>query len=111
MISRMARRVAVLAVGNEHAEVVRGFMKDMDSLNKFKNMRETLVYLTHLDHSDTKKLQHQVDSRQWSRHNLNTLCWAIGIICGAMQEDNERNFLIAVVVIRDLLGLCEQKRG
>ncbi|VDP98137.1 unnamed protein product [Trichobilharzia regenti] len=90
------------------------FMKDTDSLNLYKSMRETLVYLTHLDHSDTKKimiekLQNQVDGREWSWHNLNTLCWAIGSISGAMQEDDERSFL--VVVIRDLLGLCEQKRG
>lgn len=56
-----------------------------------------------------EKLQHQVDGREWSWHNLNTLCWAIGSISGAMQEDDERSFL--VIVIRDLLGLCEQKRG
>ncbi|CAH8472624.1 unnamed protein product [Heterobilharzia americana] len=114
MISRMARPEEVLVVENEHGEVVREFMKDTDSLNLYKSMRETLVYLTHLDHSDTKKimiekLQHQVDGREWSWHNLNTLCWAIGSISGAMQEDDERSFL--VVVIRDLLGLCEQKRG
>ncbi|CAH8464659.1 unnamed protein product [Schistosoma haematobium] len=114
MISRMARPEEVLVVENEHGEVVREFMKDTDSLNLYKSMRETLVYLTHLDYSDTKKimiekLQHQVDGREWSWHNLNTLCWAIGSISGAMQEDDERSFL--VIVIRDLLGLCEQKRG
>lgn len=37
------------------------------------------------------------------------LCWAIGSISGAMHEDDEKRFL--VTVIRDLLGLCEQKRG
>lgn len=114
MISRMARPEEVLVVENEHGEVVREFMKDTDSLNLYKSMRETLVYLTHLDYADTKKimiekLQRQVDGSEWSWHNLNTLCWAIGSISGAMQEDDERSFL--VIVIRDLLGLCEQKRG
>ena len=46
-------------------EVVREFMKDTDSINMYKNMRETLVYLTHLDYADTErimteKLQNQV---------------------------------------------------
>ncbi|CAH8670042.1 unnamed protein product [Dicrocoelium dendriticum] len=114
MISRMARPEEVLVVENEHGEVVREFMKDTDSLNLYKSMRETLVYLTHLDYTDTKKimierLHSQVDGSEWSWHNLNTLCWAIGSISGAMQEDDERSFL--VIVIRDLLGLCEQKRG
>ncbi|EGB03063.1 nuclear export factor CRM1, partial [Aureococcus anophagefferens] len=45
----------------------------------------------------------------WSWANLNTLCWAIGSISGAMSEDEEKRFL--VTVIKDLLGLCEVKRG
>ena len=45
----------------------------------------------------------------WSWNNLNTLCWAIGSISGAMSEDEEKRFL--VTVIKDLLGLCENKRG
>ena len=31
-------------------------MKDTDSINMYKNMRETLVYLTHLDYTDTEKI-------------------------------------------------------
>jgi len=54
-------------------------------------------------------LQYQVDGSQWSWHNLNTLCWAVGSISGAMSEDDEKRFL--VTVIKDLLGLCEMKRG
>uniref|UniRef100_A0A0R3TNP2 Importin N-terminal domain-containing protein n=1 Tax=Rodentolepis nana TaxID=102285 RepID=A0A0R3TNP2_RODNA len=114
LISRMARPEEVLVVENDHGEVVREFMKDTDSLNLYKTMRETLVYLTHLDHEDTEKimlqkLKNQVNGTEWSRANLNSLCWAIGSISGSMMEDNERSFL--VVVIRDLLGLCEHKRG
>lgn len=37
------------------------------------------------------------------------LCWAIGSISGAMYEEDEKRFL--VTVIKDLLGLCEQKKG
>ncbi|KAK7790553.1 hypothetical protein R5R35_013069 [Gryllus longicercus] len=114
MISRMAKPEEVLVVENENGEVVREFMKDTDSINLYKNMRETLVYLTHLDYTDTErvmteKLQNQVNGTEWSWKNLNTLCWAIGSISGAMHEEDEKRFL--VTVIKDLLGLCEQKKG
>lgn len=107
-------KLQVLVVENDNGEVVREFMKDTDSINLYKNMRETLVYLTHLDYADTErimteKLQNQVNGTEWSWKNLNTLCWAIGSISGAMHEEDEKRFL--VTVIKDLLGLCEQKRG
>ena len=114
IISRMAKPEEVLVVENENGEVVREFMKDTDSINLYKNMRETLVYLTHLDYVDaerimTEKLQNQVNGSEWSWKNLNTLCWAIGSISGAMHEEDEKRFL--VTVIKELLGLCEQKKG
>lgn len=114
MIGRMAKPEEVLVVENDQGEVVREFMKDTDSIQLYKNMRETLVYLTHLNYEDTErimteKLAKQVDGSEWSWKNLNTLCWAVGSISGAMSEEDERRFL--VTVIKDLLGLCEQKRG
>lgn len=77
-------------------------------------MKEVLVYLTHLDVLDTEnimseKLSKQIDGTEWSWANLNTLCWAIGSISGAMNEETEKRFL--VTVIKDLLGLTEMKRG
>jgi exportin-1 len=80
-------------------------------------MREALIYLTHLDPVDAqdtmlKKLDAQVDTSErseWGWNALNTLCWAIGSISGALSESQEKTFLVRV--IRDLLGLCEQKRG
>jgi exportin-1 len=114
MISRMAKPEEVLVVENENGEVVREFMKDTNSINLYKNMRETLVYLTHLDYFDTErimteKLVNQVNGTEFSWKNLNTLCWAIGSISGAFYEEDEKRFL--VTVIKDLLGLCEQKKG
>jgi len=114
MVARMAKPEEVLVVENENGEVVREFMKDTDAINLYKTMRETLVYLTHLDYQDTErimteKLQNQVNGTEWSWKNLNTLCWAIGSISGAMHEEDEKRFL--VMVIKDLLGLCEVKRG
>lgn len=113
MITRMAKPEEVLVV-EDNDEIIREHVKDTDSINIYKSARETLVYLTHLDSVDTesimtRKLMAQVDQSEWSWKNLNTLCWAIGSISGAMNEDDEKRFL--VTVIRELLGLCEFKRG
>lgn len=48
MISRMAKPEEVLVVENEQGEVVREFMKDTDSINMYKNMRETLGKSLHM---------------------------------------------------------------
>ena len=114
MISRMAKPEEVLIVENEAGEVVREFLKDTDAIELYKNMRETLVYLTHLDYQDTEaimleKLHRQVDGSEWSWKNLNSLCWAVGSVSGAMHEEDEKRFL--VTVIRELLGMCEKTRG
>ncbi len=114
MIANMAKPEEVLIVEDENGDIVRETTKDTDVIAQYKTMRETLIYLTHLNCDDTEsimlvKLTAQVDGSQWSRNNLNTLCWAIGSISGAMSEDEEKRFL--VTVIKDLLGMCEAKKG
>lgn len=114
MIANMAKPEEVLIVEDENGDIVRETTKDTDVIAQYKTMRETLVFLTHLNCDDTEqimltKLTEQVDGSKWSWNNLNTLCWAIGSISGAMSEDEEKRFL--VTVIKDLLGLCEMKKG
>ncbi|KAI5808999.1 CRM1 C terminal-domain-containing protein [Peziza echinospora] len=114
MIERMVRPEEVLIVENDEGEIVREFVKESDTIQLYKATRECLVYLTHLDVIDTEnimseKLARQVDGTEWSWANCNTLCWAIGSISGAMNEETEKRFL--VTVIKDLLGLTEMKRG
>ncbi|XP_042513165.1 protein EXPORTIN 1A [Macadamia integrifolia] len=114
MICRMAKPEEVLIVEDENGNIVRETMKDNDVLVQYKIMRETLIYLAHLDHEDTeqqmlKKLSKQLNGEDWSWNNLNTLCWAIGSISGSMVEEQENRFL--VMVIRDLLNLCEITKG
>mmetsp|Transcript_24446 Transcript_24446/g.36925 ORF Transcript_24446/g.36925 Transcript_24446/m.36925 type:complete len:1073 (-) Transcript_24446:298-3516(-) len=114
MIASMAKPEEVLIVEDENGDIVRETTKDTDVIAQYKTMRDSLVYLTHLNCEDTEaimlnKLTEQVEGTNWSWNNLNTLCWAIGSISGAMSEDEEKRFL--VTVIKDLLGLCEAKRG
>ncbi|OCK83625.1 hypothetical protein K432DRAFT_423212 [Lepidopterella palustris CBS 459.81] len=114
MIEKMVRPEEVLIVENDEGEIVREFVKESDTIQLYKSTRECLVFLTHLDVNDTEqimseKLSRQVDGSEWSWANCNTLCWAIGSISGAMNEETEKRFL--VTVIKDLLGLTEMKRG
>ena len=114
MIEKMVRPEEVLVVENDEGEIVREFVKESDTIQLYKSTRECLVLLTHLDVSDTEnimteKLARQVDGTEWSWANCNTLCWAIGSISGAMNEETEKRFLVGV--IKDLLGLTEMKRG
>ncbi|KAJ6792788.1 protein EXPORTIN 1A [Iris pallida] len=114
MICRMAKPEEVLIVEDENGNIVRETLKDNDVLVQYKIMRETLIYLAHLGHEDTEqqmltKLSKQLNGEDWSWNNLNTLCWAIGSISGSMMEDQENRFL--VMVIRDLLNLCEITKG
>lgn len=114
MIENMVRPEEVLIVENDEGEIVREFVKESDTIQLYKSMREVLVFLTHLDVLDTEsimsaKLANQIDGSEWSWHNINTLCWAIGSISGSMDEEREKRFL--VLVIKDLLALTEMKRG
>ncbi|KAK3071840.1 Karyopherin transporter [Teratosphaeriaceae sp. CCFEE 6253] len=114
MIEKMPRPEEVLIVENDEGEIVREFVKESDTIQLYKTTRECLVFLTHLDVVDaeqimSEKLARQVDGTEWSWANCNTLCWAIGSISGAMNEETEKRFL--VTVIKDLLGLTEMKRG
>ncbi|KAF7731603.1 Karyopherin transporter [Apophysomyces ossiformis] len=114
MIERMVKPEEVLVVENDEGEIVREFVKESDTIVLYKSMKEVLVYLTNLDVADTEeimtsKLARQMDGSEWSWQNLNKLCWAIGSISGAMNEESEKRFL--VTVIKELLSLCEMKRG
>ena len=114
LISKMAKPEEVMIVEDENGQIVRELLKDSDSVVLYKSMREALIYLTHLNPDDTQetmleKLQKQVDGSEWSWRNLNTVCWAIGSISGALTEQAEKNFLVKV--IKDLLHFTEVKRG
>ncbi|CAO3690063.1 unnamed protein product [Rhizopus stolonifer] len=112
MIERMVKPEEVLVVENDEGEIVREFVKESDTIVIYKSMKEVLVYLTHLDVADTERimltqLEQQMVTFSWK--NLNKLCWAIGSISGAMNVETEKQFLI--VVIRELLDLCEQENS
>ena len=114
MINHMAKPEEILIEEDDAGEIVRETTKDTDALATYRVMRDTLVYLTHLDPLDTEtimldKLAKLMDGRELGWEPLNTLSWAIGSISGTMGEAEEKKFL--VTVIKDLLGMCEAVRG
>lgn len=115
LISRMSKPEEVIIVKDENGEWVRErTTKNTTNLQLYKMMREALVYLTNLDVNDTEsimlnKLSLQISGHEWGWEPLNALCWAFGSISGAMTEEAEKKFLVHV--IKQLLGLCENKKG
>mmetsp|Transcript_37722 Transcript_37722/g.99798 ORF Transcript_37722/g.99798 Transcript_37722/m.99798 type:complete len:1108 (+) Transcript_37722:22-3345(+) len=118
LISKMAKPPEVTIKENEEGHIVRAEEEDTDEIALYKMMREALIYLTHLDANNMENIMLQRltqecltegSSEHWSPTLLNRLCWAIGSISGAMHEGDEKRFLVSV--IKDLLSLCEMKRG
>lgn len=114
IIDKMAKPEEVIIVEDDDGNIVREMTKDTEVIAQYKTMRETIIYLTHLNYEDTEaimlvKLELQIDGGEFTWNGLNTLCWAIGSISGAMSEMDEKRFL--VTVIKDLLRLCEEQRG
>uniref|UniRef100_A0A8C2CUB5 Exportin-1 n=1 Tax=Cyprinus carpio TaxID=7962 RepID=A0A8C2CUB5_CYPCA len=91
MVSRMAKPEEVLVVENDQGEVVREFMKDTDSINLYKNMRETLGESSAPLYYDCRGLAKKMRNGSSS---LSLRC---------RNPTMQRS--------KDLLGLCEQKRG
>eukprot|EP01126_Amoeba_proteus_P042787 TRINITY_DN4660_c0_g1_i9.p1 TRINITY_DN4660_c0_g1~~TRINITY_DN4660_c0_g1_i9.p1 ORF type:complete len:1066 (-),score=260.84 TRINITY_DN4660_c0_g1_i9:458-3655(-) len=114
VISRMAKPEEVIVVEDENGNIVKEVRKDGEQVTRYKIMKSLLVFLTHLNYEDTQnimleKLASQVDGSQFHWNKLNTLCWAIGSIADTQSEVREKRFL--VIVIKDLLTLCEVMRG
>ena len=54
-------------------EIVRETTKDTEAIAQYKSMRETLVYLTHLNNDDTETIMLEKLSKQVEvcrRHNM-----------------------------------------
>eukprot|EP00392_Amoebophrya_sp_AT5.2_P010514 g10578.t1 len=128
LIMRMVKPPEVTIKENEEGHIVRADEVDTDEIALYRMMRGILVYLTHLNPENMDKLMleklniesriaqtgiHPVTNVQlpgpWSPTNLNKLCYAIGSVSGALSENHEKRFLVSV--IKDLLALCDVKRG
>lgn len=117
MIAKMAKPPEVTIKENEEGQLVRADEQDTEELAVYKSMRELLIYLTHLNPDNIADLMMSALSQEclvdpsqaWTPTQLNRLSWAIGSVSGAHSEQDEKKFLVNV--IKDLLSLCDLKRG
>ena len=120
----MAKPEEIIIVQDENGDLQKEYITDGETIDIYQTMRQTLVLLAHLDIEDmenilvhnlkqqstriqTGSLNQEADSFLWG--DMNTLCWAIGSISGAMTESHERTFFITV--LRELLEMCASAQG
>jgi exportin-1 len=114
LVQHMAKPEEVLIYTDEFGELKSEQLNDVEALTLYTTMRETLIFLTHIDHRDMiniiqRLMQKQVDGSEWGWEKLNVLCWSFGAISGALTVDLEKNTFVAF--LRDLLHLCDHTRG
>jgi exportin-1 len=114
LITKMFKPVEVKIDIDEDGEIILDPTLNTVYQTLHETMRDTLIILTHLDPINTENimqnlLQTQMVEQNWNPNLLNSLCWSIGCITGAMDYNHEKRFL--VTVIKYLLNLCEMKKG
>lgn len=114
MIDNMAKPEEVVIVEDASGQLIREITKDTSAIELYNSMRQTLIYLTHLDQTATEeilynKMSQLIKGGSWTWNNLNTLCWSLGSISGTMTVDEEKKFVICMV--KDLLTLTEESTG
>jgi len=114
IIKKMTKPIEVKIDLDEDGEIVMDHITNTIYQTLHENMKDCLIFLTHLDPSSTEKIMldlllNQTIDSEWNPNLLNSLCWSIGCITGAMEENHEKRFVI--MVIKHLLNLCELKRG
>lgn len=113
LIKQMAKPEEVIIVV-EDGEVRRESLQDVEELQLYELMRETLVFLANLDSYDTREIMTKLMNRQrdrseWSWQNCNSLCWAVGGVLSAMtHEDGDELYLN---IMQGLLMLCKEMEG
>ena len=114
LVTKMTKPIEVKIDIDEDGELVSDPTTNTIYQTLHETMRDSLIYLTHLDPLLTEKimldlLQAQTIEMNWNPSLLNSLSWSIGCIAGAMDEMHEKKFV--VMVIKYLLNLCEMKKG
>jgi exportin-1 len=105
LICRMTKPVEVkISVDSETGEIVVEGITNTTFQTLYETLKECLIYLTHLDPVATnnfmlESLQMQTAEQNWNPCLLNSICWSIGSIAGAMEESHEKKFLVMVIKV------------
>ena len=105
LISKMTKPVEVKISVDETGEIVVEAITNTTFQTLYETLKECLIYLTHLDPVFTnnymlESLQMQTAEQNWNPILLNSICWSIGSIAGAMEESHEKKFLVMVIKVK-----------
>lgn len=112
LVNKMPRPEEVFITQNEYGEIVREKMVEVEKIDHFKKVKQTMFHLSFLVPDYIKRYFNQKLSRLLGGHDfnygdLNRNCWAIGCISESFGLEDEETFFVNV--IKDLLALCEFK--
>ena len=80
LIRRTPRPEEVLIEQDDSGDIVRSTTKDTDAIAMYKTMKDTLVFLTHLDYADTEAIMLDKLAKQVWRSLVHHVC-AHGCVC------------------------------
>ncbi|KAF1802126.1 nuclear export factor CRM1 [Mucor lusitanicus] len=116
MIQNMVKPDDVFVIENDEGEISREFIKQSDTTALYKSMRHVFGLLTTLDpayvqsliREQLKQLQLDGTHATWSWDQLFRICWAVGMMSGAISEQQESQFL-QTVLTGDLYQLLQKE--
>lgn len=112
LVNKMPRPEEVFITQNEYGEIVKEKMVEVEKIDHFKKVKQTMFYLSSLTPSYIQKyfnvkLDKLLGGHDFDYANLNRNCWSIGCVSESFGVEDEKNFFVNV--IKDLLALCEFK--
>ncbi|KAH0788718.1 exportin-1 [Histomonas meleagridis] len=109
-ISKMEKPSEVIISIDEEGIHSRRLDSSTEATVAYTHMREMLVYLTHIDQNDMMEALvqrvNEVTQSEWNPNAINSLCWAIGSLSGALPEKEELNFISNILSY--LIRACMQ---
>lgn len=116
MIQNMVKPDDVFVIENDEGEISREFIKQSDTTALSKTMRHVFGLLTSLDptyiqsliRDQLEQLKLSSNNTTWSWDHLFRICWAIGMMSGAIPEPQESQFL-QIVLTSDLYHLLQKE--
>lgn len=117
-VQNMPKPEEVFIVVNDLGEIVKDRQIETAEIEFYKKMKDNLLFLSycieeHFRGYFIKNIEKQINVNTKSNdlnviyRDLNQICWAVGSISGAFDEEVERNFFVSI--INTLLTICERR--
>jgi exportin-1 len=114
LIGRMIKPEEVFIEQNINGNLIKEVIFNTNTRDIYLKQKKIFITLTNIDPNSTKfvileKIQRQFIDKFWNHNILNSLCWSIGSLSEILSNESENQFLVEIV--KNLLYLCEKKKG